>query len=243
MLLAKVVFNTPIKEVNKFLDTLVNSGGYLKVLEGLRNTVIISVIGLVIGILIGTLIATVRVIPKYKMLPRVLNGICSFYVGFFRGTPMAVQLLLFYYVMFPLLGIRISGLNVSIIVFGLNSGAYISEIMRSGIQSVDGGQMEAGRAVGLSFATTMVNIVIPQAIKNILPTLGNEFIALIKETSVVSFVGAANLYTAFNMIGSNSYEFMVPFLCMALIYIVIIMLITLGIKLMERGLARSDRRN
>ena len=238
MLLAKVVFNTPIKEVNKFLDTLVNSGGYLKVLEGLRNTVIISVIGLVIGILIGTLIATVRVIPKYKTLPRVLNGICSFYVGFFRGTPMAVQLLLF-----PLLGIRISGLNVSIIVFGLNSGAYISEIMRSGIQSVDGGQMEAGRAVGLSFATTMMNIVIPQAIKNILPTLGNEFIALIKETSVVSFVGAANLYTAFNMIGSNSYEFMVPFLCMALIYIVIIMLITLGIKLMERGLARSDRRN
>ena len=243
MLLAKVVFNTPIKEVNKFLDTLVNSGGYLKVLEGLRNTVIISVIGLVIGILIGTLIATVRVIPKYKTLPRVLNGICSFYVGFFRGTPMAVQLLLFYYVMFPLLGIRISGLNVSIIVFGLNSGAYISEIMRSGIQSVDGGQMEAGRAVGLPFSTTMLKIVIPQAVKNILPTLGNEFIALIKETSVVSFVGAANLYTAFNYIGTNAYEFMVPYLAMAIIYIVIILLISFGIKMMERGLNKSDRRH
>ncbi len=242
-LAADIVFATPIKPLNKFLDTLINENGYLKVIEGLRNTAIIAVIGLVIGIIIGTLIATVRVIPKYKTLPRLLNGICSFYVGFFRGTPMAVQLLLFYYVMFPLIGIRMSGLNVSIIVFGLNSGAYISEIMRSGIQSVDGGQMEAGRAVGLSFATTMLNIVIPQAIKNILPTLGNEFIALIKETSVVSFVGAANLYTAFNMIGSNSYEFMVPFLAMALIYIVIIMLITLGIKLMERGLAKSDRRN
>lgn len=243
LLASEIVFNTPIKALNKFLDTLINSNGYLKVLEGLRNTAIIAVSGLIIGIIIGTLIATVRVIPKYKALPRFLNAVCSVYVGFFRGTPMAVQLLLFYYVLFPLLGLRISGLNVSIIVFGLNSGAYISETMRSGIQSVDSGQMEAGRAVGLSFATTMMKIVIPQAIKNILPTLGNEFIALIKETSVVSFVGAANLYTAFNMIGSNSYEFMVPFLCMALIYIIVIMLITFGIKLMERGLARSDRRN
>ena len=243
LLASEIVFNTPIKALNKFLDTLINSNGYLKVLEGLRNTAIIAVTGLIIGIIIGTLIATVRVIPKYKALPRFLNAVCSVYVGFFRGTPMAVQLLLFYYVLFPLIGLRISGLNVSIIVFGLNSGAYISETMRSGIQSVDGGQMEAGRAVGLSFATTMMKIVIPQAIKNILPTLGNEFIALIKETSVVSFVGAANLYTAFNMIGSNSYEFMVPFLCMALIYIIVIMLITFGIKLMERGLARSDRRN
>ena len=240
---ADIVFATPIKALNKFLDTLINAQGYLKVFEGLRNTAIIAVTGLIIGIIIGTLIAIVRVIPKYKALPRFLNAVCSVYVGFFRGTPMAVRLLFFYSFLSPLIGRRISGLNVSIIVFGLNSGAYISEIMRSGIQSVDGGQMEAGRAVGLSFATAMLKIVIPQAIKNILPTLGNEFIALIKETSVVSFVGAANLYTAFNMIGSNSYEFMVPFLCMALIYIVIIMLITLGIKLMERGLARSDRRH
>ncbi|MBQ8510195.1 MAG: amino acid ABC transporter permease [Clostridia bacterium] len=231
------------KKVLRFLDVLINSGGYVKVLEGLRNTATIAILGLVIGIVIGTLIATVRVIPKYKLLPRVLNGICSFYVGFFRGTPMVVQLLLFYYVMLPLMGINMSGVNVSILVFGLNSGAYISEIMRAGIQSVDGGQMEAGRAVGLSFPTTMLNIVIPQAVKNILPTLGNEFITLIKETSVVSFVGAADLYVAFNMIGSNSYEFMVPYLVMAMIYIVIIMLITLGIKLMERGLKKSDRRN
>ena len=125
----------------------------------------------------------------------------------------------------------------------LRSGAYISEIMRSGIQSVDHGQMEAGRAVGLSFATTMMKIVIPQAVKNILPTLGNEFIALIKETSVVSFVGASDLYKAFNMIGTNSYEFMVPYLAMAIIYIALVMIITLGIKLMERGLNKSDRRN
>ena len=115
--------------------------------------------------------------------------------------------------------------------------------MRGGIMSVDRGQMEAGRALGLSFSVSMMKIVIPQAVKNILPTLGNEFIALIKETSVVSFVGAADLYVAFNYIGTNSYEFMVPYLAMAIIYIVIVMLITLGIKLMERGLAKSDRRN
>ena len=232
-----------IKKINKFLDVLINSGGFVKVLEGLRNTVIIAVLGLIIGIIIGTIIATVRVVPKYKRLPRVLNAICSVYVGFFRGTPMVVQLLLFYYVMLPLIGVNMSGVNVSIFVFGLNSGAYISEMMRAGIQSVDPGQMEAGRAVGLSFATTMMKIVIPQAVKNILPTLGNEFIALIKETSVVSFVGAADLYVAFNMIGTNSYEFMVPYLAMAIIYIVMILLISAGIKLMERGLARSDRRS
>ena len=130
-----------------------------------------------------------------------------------------------------------------VLVFGLNSGAYISEMMRAGILSVDGGQMEAGRAMGLSFATTMRKIVIPQAVKNILPTLGNEFIALIKETSVVSFVGAADLYVAFNYIGSNSYEFMVPYLVMAVIYIALVLLISLGIKCMERSLRKSDRRN
>ena len=231
------------RKLDKFLDVFINSNGYTQVLTGLKNTVIIAVLGLVIGIVIGTLIATVRVVPKYKTLPRVLNGICSVYVSFFRGTPMVAQLLLFYYVMLPLIGVNMSGVKVSVIVFGLNSGAYISEIMRSGIQSVDGGQMEAGRAVGLSFATTMMKIVIPQAVKNILPTLGNEFIALIKETSVVSFVGATDLYVAFNYIGTNSDEFMVPYLVMAIIYILMILVISLGIKLMERGLKRSDRRS
>ena len=231
------------KKIAKFLDIMIDNGGYNKVLEGLKNTLLIALVGLAVGIIIGTLIATVRVVPKYKRLPRVLNGIASFYVGFFRGTPMVVQLLLFYYVLLPLLGVKSSGVQVSMIVFGLNSGAYISEIMRGGIMSVDRGQMEAGRALGLSFSVSMMKIVIPQAVKNILPSLGNEFIALIKETSVVSFVGAADLYVAFNYIGTNSYEFMVPYLAMAIIYIVIVLLITLGIKLMESGLAKSDRRN
>lgn len=231
------------KKIARFATIFIEQNGYVKVLEGLKNTLLIAVSGLVIGILIGILIAGVRVMPKYKRLPRILNSICSVYVAFFRGTPMVVQLLLFYYVLFPLLGINITGVQISMIVFGLNSGAYISEIMRGGILSVDGGQMEAGRAVGLSFFTTMQKIVIPQAIKNILPSLGNEFIALVKETSIVSFVGAADLYVAFNLIGTNSYEFMVPYLVMALIYIVLVLIISAGIKLMERGLGKSDRRN
>ena len=227
---------------DRFLKYFIEYGGYKRVQEGLKNTLIIAVLGLLFGTLIGTLIAAVRVMPKYKRLPRILNGICSFYVGFFRGTPMVVQLLLFYYVLLPILGIKISSVQVSVLVFSLNSGAYISEMMRAGIQSVDPGQMEAGRAVGLSFSATMMMIVIPQAIKNILPTLGNEFIALIKETSVVSFVGASDLYVAFNYIGSNSYEFMVPYIVMALIYIVLVVIITILIKLMEHHCAKSDRR-
>ncbi len=228
-------------KIQKFIEIFIENRGYVKVIEGLKNTLTIAVIGLIIGIVIGTLIATVRVIPKYKRLPRILDAICRFYVALFRGTPMVVQLLVFYYVMLPLMGAHMTGVQVSILVFGLNSGAYISEMMRSGILSVDSGQMEGGRAMGLSFATTMRMIVIPQAVKNILPTLGNEFISLIKETSVVSFVGATDLYVAFNYIGSNSYEFMIPYLVMALIYIVLVLIISLGIKLMERSLRKSDR--
>lgn len=231
------------QKVDKFIEIFIAQNGYVKVIEGLKNTMVIAVLGLIIGIVIGTLIATVRVIPKYKVLPRILNGFCSFYVGLFRGTPMVVQLLVVYYVLLPIFGMKMTGVQVAVMVFGLNSGAYISEIMRSGILSVDHGQMEAGRAVGLSFGTTMMKIVIPQAVKNILPTLGNEFITLIKETSVVSFVGAADLYVAFNYIGSNSYEFMVPYLVMAMIYIVIVLVISAGIKIMERSLRKSDRRH
>lgn len=230
-------------KVDKFIEIFIEQNGYVKVVQGLQNTVLIAVAGLIIGILIGTMIATVKVLPKYKMLPRVLNGICNFYVALFRGTPIVVQLLVGYYVLVPLTGVNLPGIRVAMIVFGMNSGAYISEIMRSGIQSVDSGQMEAGRAVGLSFGTSMMKIVIPQAVKNILPTLGNEFIALIKETSVVSFIAVADLYMAFNYIGTNSYEFMVPYLVMALVYIVLVLIITLLVRILERSLKKSDRRN
>ena len=210
---------------------------------GLTNTLVIAFAGLLIGIVLGTLIATVKVMPKYKLLPRILDKICGVYVGFFRGTPIVVQLLLANFVLLPLMDIRIEPLDVCVLVFGLNSAAYCSEIMRGGILSVDAGQMEAGRALGLSYFTTMIKIVVPQAIKNILPTLGNELIALVKDTSVVSFVAATDLYKTFNEIGNKNYDYMIPYLVMAVIYIVLVALISLAIKLMERSLRKSDRRN
>ena len=230
------------QKIETFFRVVVDKGGYTRILLGLKNTALIAVVGLILGILIGTVIATIRVTPKYKRLPRVLDRIASFYVAMFRGTPVVVQLLVFYYVLFPLMNVKITGVQVSMLVFGLNSGAYVSEIMRSGIQSVDAGQLEAARALGLSYPVSMMKIVIPQAVKNILPTLGNEFISLIKEISVVSFVGATDLYVAFNRIGSNSYEFMVPYIAMALIYIILVLLITLLIRILERMLGKSDRR-
>ncbi|MBQ8868800.1 MAG: amino acid ABC transporter permease [Oscillospiraceae bacterium] len=225
-----------------FWELFIERGGWKRVLSvGLVNTLLIAVIGLLIGIVLGTLIGAVKVMPKYKLLPRILDKICTVYVGFFRGTPLVVQLLIAYYVLWPLMGISIPPLETSIIVFGLNSAAYVSEIMRGGILSVDPGQMEAGRALGLSYGTTMLKIVIPQAVKNILPTLGNEFIALIKDTSVVSFVAATDLYKTFTEIGNVRYEYFMPYLAMALMYMILVLLISWGIKVMERSLRKSDR--
>ncbi len=224
-----------------FVHVFIDQNGYIQVLEGLRNTMIIAVFGLFIGIIGGTLIAIVKIVPQNNVFVKILSKVADGYVAFFRGTPMVVQLLLGYYVFLPLAGLRLSALTACVIIFGLNSTAYVSEIMRSGILSVDYGQTEAGRALGLSFPTTMLEIVVPQAVKNILPTLGNEFITLIKETSVVSFVTAVDLFTAFKNIGNANYEFMVPYLVMALIYIILIFIVTILIRLMEKRLRKSER--
>ena len=226
-----------------FWELFIERGAWKRVLGvGLVNTLLIAVIGLVIGIVLGTLISAVKVMPKYSPFPIIMDKICTVYVGFFRGTPLVVQLLITYYVLWPLLGVNISSLNTSIIVFGLNSAAYVSEIMRGGILSVDSGQMESGRALGLSYGTTMLRIVIPQAIKNILPTLGNEFIALIKDTSVVSFVAAVDLTKTFTEIGNVRYEYFMPYLAMAVMYIILVLLISIGIKIMEKNFRKSERR-
>ena len=230
-----------MKEWNVFYKQFITYNGYKTVLNGLLATVEIAVLGLIIGILIGTIIAVVKVMPKYKLIPKILEKVCDVYVAFFRGTPMVVQLLIGYFVLMPALNIALDGLYVAIIIFGLNSGAYVSEIMRSGIQSVDVGQLEAGRAVGLSFWTAMLKIVIPQSIKNILPTLGNEFIVLIKETSVVSFIAVTDVTKAFRAIGAANYEYIIPYLTLALVYLVIVLLINLLIKVIERRLKRSER--
>ena len=212
--------------------------------NGLLTTVKIAVFGLLIGIVLGTLIAAVKVAPKYKWFIKFLDKVCAVYTAFFRGTPIMVQLLLAYYVLLPMMGITgVDPEMVGIIVFGLNSGAYVSEIMRGGINSVDSGQMEAGRAMGLSYGTTMLKIVIPQAIKNILPTLGNEFITLIKETSVLSFITVVDLYNAFRTIATanQNYEFVIPYVLLGVVYIILVLLITWLVRGIEKLFAKSDR--
>lgn len=224
-----------------FFNEFITRKAYITVLDGLKTTVEIAVFGLLIGVVIGTLIAVTRVLPKYKVLPRILDKISAVYVGFFRGTPMIVQLLIGYYVLMPALDIQIDATVTSVIIFGLNSGAYVSEIMRGGILSVDRGQLEAGRALGMSYSNSMFKIVVPQAIKNILPTLGNEFITLIKETSIVSMITVTDLTKAFRSIANANYEYVVPYLFLAVIYLVLVLVATLLVKLLERRLAKSDR--
>ena len=227
---------------NEFVKQFITLRGYENVLKGLWATMQIAIVGLLIGIVIGTLIAVVRVMPKYKLMPRILDKICVCYIELFRGTPMVVQLLIGYWVLLPLLGITVnSGIPVAIVVFGLNSGAYVSEIMRGGINSVDAGQMEAGRAVGLTYATTMLKVVVPQAIKNILPTLGNEFIVLIKETSIVSFIAVTDLYKSFKQLGDPTYNYTMPYLMLALTYLVMVLLISWGVRALEANMKKSEK--
>ncbi len=228
--------------MKEFIKQFITNGGYESVLDGLWKTLQIAVLGLLIGIVIGTLIGVVRVMPKYKRLPRILDKICVCYLELFRGTPIVVQLLIGYWVLLPALGISVnSGVPVAVIVFGLNSGAYVSEIMRGGINSVDAGQLEAARAVGLPYSVAMLKIVVPQAIKNILPTLGNEFIVLIKETSVVSFVAVTDLYKSFKQLGDPTYNYVVPYLMLALTYLVLVLLISWGVRALENKLKKSER--
>lgn len=225
-----------------FYQEFIVEGAYISVLNGLLVTIEITILGLIIGIFLGTIIAMIKIMPKTKKIYKVLEKICDVYVGFFRGTPMMVQLLIGCFVLLPALGIIVDEFVSAIIIFGLNSGAYVSEIMRSGMQSVDPGQLEAGRALGLSYWKAMLRIVIPQSIKNILPTLGNEFIVLIKETSIVGYVAITDLTKAFRAIGDKTHEYVIPFVMLALAYLILVMLITWLIKILERRFKKSDRK-
>ena len=223
-----------------FYEQLITQGGYKDVLLGLRNTLVIAVCGLLIGIFIGTVIACVQVAGKRNKIAKGFSIAGTVYTAVFRGTPIIVQLLIFHYILFQ--NINIDGLLEAIIIFGLNSGAYVAEIMRGGIESVDAGQLEAGRTLGMSYITAMIKIVFPQAIKNVIPTLGNELIALTKDTSVAGYVATMDLTRAFRLIASAKYEYMVPYLMLALCYFIIILIMTVVIRLIERRLKKSEKR-
>lgn len=224
-----------------FVDELVN-GAYVNILIGLRNTLIIAVFGLAIGIVIGTLIACIKVAENRNKIIKVFSRIGDVYTALFRGTPIVVQLLVFHYIIFPLLNINLNELIEAVLVFGLNSSAYVAEIMRGGIMSVDNGQYEAGRTLGMGYTATMIKIVFPQAVKNVLPTLGNELIMLLKDTSVASFISVVDLTKAFTLIPGKTYEYMVPYLMLAACYLILVLIASILIRLLERRLRKSERR-
>ena len=209
--------------------------------EGLETTLIISVLAALLGLLLGVVIALVTIAKdsKWMLVPKWL---CKTYVTVIRGTPMALQLFIMAYVIFAIRGFPL--VITATIAFGLNSAAYVAENIRAGILSVDIGQTEAGRALGLPGRITMIKIVIPQAIKNVIPAIGNELIALIKETSIVSMIGMYDLTMAAKIIGSgnNMASYIVPMAVIALFYLGIVYLLTFGIKLIEKRLRASDRR-
>ena len=210
--------------LGRFYEQFIVQKGYEVMLEGLESTVIIALGALLIGVWMGTLVAIVKVWQRHSVVGWLLNAM--------------VQLLLVYFGLLSPLGV--SALIVAILVFGLNSGAYVAEIIRSGIQAVDKGQMEAGRSLGLSYGVTMKKIILPQAVKNILPALGNEFIALIKETSVAGFITVFDLTRAARSIVSKTYDPLVPYLVLALMYLVLVLIATVLVHQLERVLHKSD---
>ncbi len=226
------------------LTTIFTSKEYMNMLfEGLGCTLLISFGAALVGVLLGTLVAIVKIVPSKNPVMKVLNAICNVYTTVFRGTPMALQLFIMAFVIFAIRGFPME--IVAILAFGINSGAYVSESIRAGILSVDIGQTEAGRALGLPYSKTIVKIVIPQAIKNVIPAIGNELIALIKETSIVSMVGGLYDLTLVAKIlggGDKLASFLVPMTVVALFYLAIVYSLTFVIKLIERRLRASDKR-
>lgn len=224
------------------LEIITTSEYINTVLSGLKLTLIITLGALVIGLVLGALLAVVKILAINVKAMRIPGKICDLYIAVVRGTPVALQLFL---MAFAILAIRGFPLEITaILTFGLNSAAYVAENIRAGILSVDKGQTEAGRALGLGFRVTMSKIVLPQAIKNIIPSIGNEIIALLKETSIVSMVGLIDLTFAAKIIGSgqNMASYIVPMLFVAIFYLVLVYAITLLVSFIERRLRESDRR-
>ena len=219
-------------------------------LKGLGATLQITFFALLIGLVIGVVVAAVRsTFDKNRenmarkggfgwFMMRIANGICNVYLAVVRGTPVVVQLLIFYFVIFSF---SRNGVLIAIIAFGINSGAYVAEIFRAGIASIDAGQFEAGRSLGFNYVQTMTHIIIPQAFKNVLPTLCNEFIVLLKETSVAGYVGVVDLTKAGDMIRGRTFSAFMPLIAVALIYLVLVIVLTALVRRLERRLNKSER--
>ena len=228
---------------NQFVDTFtrnfIDGGNWHYIAEGLLNTIKITFFAVLLGIVIGLIVGTIRSTYDKTHKLKALNFLCNIYLTVIRGTPVLVQLLIIYYVIFA--SVRIDKVLVAVLAFGINSGAYVAEIFRSGILSIDNGQFEAGRSLGFNYPQTMWYIVMPQAFKNVLPALCNEFIALLKETSIAGYIGIQDLTKGGDIIRSRTYSAFMPLLAVAALYLIIVLIFTQLIKILERRLRQNER--
>ena len=223
----------------QFILNFITDDRWMSLLRGLAVTLKVTFFAVILGFVLGFSVAIVRDVYENTKKLKVLNFLCNVYLTVIRGTPVVVQLLIIYFVIFS--SMKIDKSIAAVLAFGINSGAYQAEIFRSGINSIPKGQMEAGRSLGFSYRQTMVNIIMPQAIKNVLPTLGNEFIVLMKETSVAGYIALEDLTKAGDIIRSRTYSAMMPFLAVALLYLIMVMFFSHLLKMFERRLAGSGR--
>lgn len=225
--------------IEKFKFNFIENSRYEFIFTGLKNTLLITLFAVIIGIVLGFMIAIVRSTHDRTGKMKILNAVCKTYITVIRGTPAMIQLLIMYYVIFVTYdpGIMIT----AIIAFGLNSAAYVAEIVRSGIMSIDEGQFEAGRSLGLNYRQTMILIILPQAFKNVLPALANEFIVLMKETSISGYIGLTDLTRGGDIIRSQTYEALLPLLAVAAIYLILVVFLTHLVSKLERRLRNSER--
>ncbi len=229
-------------------DNLIGKGRFKLYLEGFGNTLFITTAAAIIGILIGSIVAIAKVFSrnntidhsKHSWIWKIINAICDIYITIIRGTPSMVQLMIFAFVIFSKLSMSYM-IYVSALAFGINSGAYVAEIVRAGIQAVSKGQMEAGRSLGLTNGMTMRMIIIPQAIKNVLPALGNEAVTLLKETSIVGYISVSDITYAASLVRSRTFS-PIPLIFIALVYLCVVMLLSWLFDRMERRLAVGDKR-
>ena len=219
-------------------STFVEQQRYLMLLDGFKNTLIITLGALLIGIVLGTAVAVIKFLAEEKPALKPLARLCNVYVTVVRGVPVVVLLLIFYFVILR----SADGIVTGIVAFGINSGAYMAEIIRGGINAVDGGQTEAARSLGFNRMAAMRFVVLPQAIKNILPAVGNEMIALLKETAVAGYVAVQDLTRAANLIRNNTYDAVNPLLVTAVVYLTLVVLLSALLRKFEQRLRRSDKR-
>lgn len=227
---------------NQFVDTFtrnfINGDNWHYIADGLVTTIQITFFAVLVGIVIGFIVGIIRSTYDKTHRLKILNFICNVYLTVIRGTPVLVQLLIIYYVIFA--SVRIDKVLVAVLAFGINSGAYVAEIFRSGIMSIDNGQFEAGRSLGFNYPQTMWYIIMPQAFKSVLPALCNEFIALLKETSIAGYIGLQDLTKGGDIIRSRTYSAFMPLIAVALIYLAIVLIFTQLIKILERRLRQSE---